>query len=185
VSDDFLRSGRHLHYGSYYLQTNLLPVAPQIMERARQLGLTVSLDTNWDPAGVWRQGVSQALKLANVFFLNDREALAISGAATVDQAAAKLAAQGPIVAVKLGAQGALVQAGRERIIAPVERVAQPVDTIGAGDSFDAGFLAAWLQGLPLAACAAVGNRCGRATTLARGGIAGQLHRSSVPELCIA
>jgi len=185
VSDDFLRSGRHLHYGSYYLQTNLLPVAPQIMERARQLGLTVSLDTNWDSAGKWAQGRSQTLEHADLFFRNERETRALGKSDELSEPANRLATHGLIVAVKLGGLGCLVQANGEQIVAPAEPVAQPVDTVGAGDSFGAGFLVAWLQVSPLAACAAAGHRCGRATTLARGGIAGQFHRSSAPVLSLA
>ncbi len=57
-----------------------------------------------------------------------------------------------------------------------------MDTIGAGDSFDAGFLAGWLRGLPLADCAALANACGRASTQARGGIQGQPTLADFPLL---
>jgi sugar/nucleoside kinase (ribokinase family) len=173
ITDTFLRSGRHLHYASYYLQTNLLPAAPAILRRAKELGLTVSLDTNWDPAGRWEAGLRSALAAADLFFPNDREALAISGAGDLASAAAALFGLGPTVAVKLGERGAYVQSAAGSWMVPVLPVEQPVDTVGAGDSFDAGFVAGWLCGLPAAECAALGNACGRATTLARGGIQGQ------------
>ena len=96
----------------------------------------------------------------------------------IGDAAARLAALGPVVALKLGAGGALVVSPGRSFAAPVEPVGHVVDAIGAGDSFDAGFVAAWLAGLPLRECAAWGNACGRASTQAQGGIQGQLCTSA-------
>ena len=182
ITDEFLRSARHLHYGSYYLQTNLLPQAAAIMRRARELGLTVSLDTNWDPSGAWDSGLRAALIQADLFFPNEQEALAITGTDDVDEALGKLLQLAPTVAIKLGEKGVLAGHGQERLAVPVEPVLHVVDTIGAGDSFDAGFLAGWLRGLPLDACATIGNACGRGTTQARGGIIGQPRLADIPQL---
>jgi len=173
ITDEFLLSGRHLHYGSYYLQTNLLPAAPAILQQAKGLGLTTSLDTNWDPAEMWNGGLEIALRWTDLFFPNEQEALAITRTSSADEALAVLIEKVPTVAIKLGERGVLVGQRGERLAMPVEPVAQIVDTVGAGDSFDAGFLAGWLRGLPLAECAALGNACGRATTQARGGLLGQ------------
>jgi len=182
VTDEFLQSGGHLHLGSYYLLTNLLSAFPEIVGRARQLGLSVSVDTNWDPDETWDRGLEQVLSQVDLFFPNEQEALAITGASRVDDALSALLERVPIVAVKLGERGVLVgyPGGRDHV--PVEPVARPVDTIGAGDSFDAGFVAAWLQGHPPEECAAIGNACGRATLEARGGLLGQLSRDDLPGL---
>ncbi|NPV09189.1 MAG: carbohydrate kinase family protein [Anaerolineae bacterium] len=174
VTDEFLSSARHLHYGSYYLQTNLLPRAAEIMARAREFGLTVSLDTNWDPEGRWDGGLTQALAHVDVILPNQQEALAITGMTDVEDAVTALLTRVPVVAVKLGERGSLAATEGERSLVPVPPVARVVDTIGAGDSFDAGFLAGWLSGLSLAQSAAIGNACGRATTQAAGGLQGQL-----------
>ena len=182
ITDDWLREGRHLHYGSYYLQTHLLPIAPEILRRAKALGLTTSLDTNWDPDGAWGSNLQQTLAHTDLFMPNEQEALAITGVPGVAQALTRLLEQVPVVAIKRGAQGALVGQGEVRHAVPVSPVCDPRDTIGAGDSFDAGFLAGWLAGLSLEQCAALGNRCGRATTEAYGGLAGQPLASHCPEL---
>lgn len=182
ITDRFLALGRHLHYCSYYLQTNLLPAAAEILQRAKALGLTVSLDTNWDPAATWDGGLQAALGHADLFFPNEQEARAITGVADLQGALAALLQRVPTVAVKLGERGVLVGHGEERLAVPVEPVVRPVDTVGAGDSFDAGFVAGWLRGLPLATCAAIGNACGRATTLARGGLLGQPKAADLSEL---
>src|SRR4029077_15388942 len=97
---EWLRRGRHLHYCSYFLQTNLLPHASNILRRARTLGLSVSLDTNWDPANAWENGVMDSVRAANVFFPNEQEAIAIARASHVGEALDRLTALSPLVAVK-------------------------------------------------------------------------------------
>jgi ribokinase len=180
ITDDFLRLGRHIHYCSYYLQTNLLPAVPDFLRQAKTIGLTISIDTNWDPSEKWDGGLQDSLRLADVFLPNEREARAITGCKNLSSAAQQLVELGQLTVVKLGAEGVLVVTPQGQLSVPVENVAHPVDTIGAGDSFDGGFVAAWLRGLPLEVCATVGNACGRANILARGGIAGQLWRADLP-----
>jgi sugar/nucleoside kinase (ribokinase family) len=181
ITDALLSRARHLHYCSYYLQTNLLSVAPLILQRARALGLTVSLDTNWDPDGRWEGGLRAALAHVDLFLPNEQEALAISGATRLDDALDFLVGELhlPVVAVKRGEAGALAATGVERLVVAVDPLVTLADAIGAGDSFDGGFVAAWLAGRPLAECAALGNACGRASTQARGGIAGQLRSADL------
>jgi sugar/nucleoside kinase (ribokinase family) len=136
----------------------------------------VSLDTNWDPAETWDGGLRESIAQADLFFPNENEALAIARQDNLESALKMLHAWGRpelVVVVKQGADGALVSYSDGRVSVPVQPVQILVDTIGAGDSFDAGFLAGWLRGLPLADCAALGNACGRASTQARGGIQGQ------------
>jgi sugar/nucleoside kinase (ribokinase family) len=145
----------------------------------------VSLDTNWDPAETWDGGLRESIAQADLFFPNENEALAITRQDNLESALKVLHTWGRpelVVVVKQGADGALVSANGARIEVPVSPVETLVDTIGAGDSFDAGFLAGWLRGLPLADCAALGNACGRATTQARGGIQGQPTRADFPLL---
>jgi len=182
ITDDFLRSGRHFHYCSYYLQANLLSAAPNILRRVKAMGLTVSLDTNWDPDEVWDGGLHSCLGLSDVFLPNEREARAITRCESLPDAVQQLVHLGPLIVVKMGDQGVLVAGSESQFTEPVEVVLHPLDTVGAGDSFDGGFIAAWLRGLTLEVCAAVGNACGRANTLARGGIAGQLWRADLPQM---
>ncbi len=174
VSDELLASARHLHHGSYFLHTGLRPGMGGIFRRAHALGLTTSLDTNWDPDDRWT-GLDDLLPLTDVFFPNEEEALRISGRSTVDQAAADFIAMGVrIVALKLGKKGARVYT-REGIT--LSQTSTPVsggDSIGAGDSFDGGFLAAWLRGLPLERALQVAMACGRGVASRIGGLAGQL-----------
>ncbi len=179
VTDELLASARHLHHGSYYLHTGLRPGIPQIFRRAKALGLSISLDTNWDPAERWDGVMDELLPMTDVFFPNDQEALHISGAKDLDAAARAFLARGVrVTALKAGAKGARVYAGGVRLERPVEPVSGG-DSIGAGDSFDAGFLAGWLRGLPLERCLEIGMACGRSVAGKIGGVAGQLRWDEV------
>jgi len=173
VTDRMLGAARHLHYGSYFLHTQLRPHVPEIFRRARALGLSVSLDTNWDPADRWDGTLPEAIALADIVMPNEREALRTTGCATDADAVRWFLAKGVrVVTLKRGAAGADVHAGLEHHAVATPPVAGG-DGIGAGDSFDAGFLAAWLRGLPLDRCLRVGCICGRAVASGTGGLEGQ------------
>ena len=181
VSDELLAAARHLHHGSYYLHTGLRPGIPDIFRRAKALGLSISLDTNWDPDEKWDGVLDELLPLTDVFFPNDQEALHLSRRSGLDDAAQVFLEQGVrVVALKAGAKGARIYTPSQRL----ERAVIPVsggDSIGAGDSFDAGFLAGWLRGLPLERCLEIGMACGRAVASKIGGVAGQLSWDSFRE----
>lgn len=174
VTDAFLASARHLHHGSYYLHTRLRPAIPAIFQRARLLGLTTSLDTNWDPDEGWDGGLEAVLPLTDIFLPNEQEALRISRRYNLLEAAARFQQMGvKIVVIKAGAKGALVYSGDTTLKHKVTPVTGG-DSIGAGDSFDAGFLAGWLRGLPLEKCLEIASACGRSVASQIGGVAGQL-----------
>jgi sugar/nucleoside kinase (ribokinase family) len=144
---------------------------PELFKRAIALGLTTSLDTNWDPEEKW-VGVDELLKHTTVFLPNDAEALSLTGAPTVVEAAERLAAQSSIVAVKMGVDGGLVFDGDSLYRAPIIPV-EVVDTVGAGDTFDAGFIFGFLQGWSLERCLKLGIVCGSLSTRMAGGITSQ------------
>jgi sugar/nucleoside kinase (ribokinase family) len=163
---------RHLHLGSYFLLTQLLPEVPELFCRARAAGMTVSLDTNYDPSEKWTSGMDEVLGLVDVFLPNETEACRISGKQSLPEALDALAQRVPLVAVKLGEQGALARRAGQTVHVP-SYPAHVVDTVGAGDSFDAGFLYGWLQGWELQRCLRLGAACGTLSTQAAGGTAAQ------------
>jgi len=165
---------RHLHVGSVFLLDALRPRLAERFAAARRAGITTSLDCNWDPRGAWDGGLWRILGQADVFLPNAAEAKRISGRDAVEDAARALAAAGPrVVAVKCGADGALA-AEPDGTVTRVPAIAvDAVDATGAGDSFDAGFLAAWLAGRPVRDCLAVGVACGSLSTCGIGGTAAQ------------
>jgi sugar/nucleoside kinase (ribokinase family) len=169
----YLTSARHFHLSSLFLQTGLHPGLPQLFDDLRSAGLTVSLDTNDDPTGAWHGVLDLLLDKVDILLPNEDELLQIADAATTEQALDKLAPRLPLIVVKCGTRGALVQRGKERKWVP-PCVVEPVDTIGAGDSFNAGFLNAWLAGEDPMRAAAMGNLTGALSTLRPGGV--EAHR---------
>jgi sugar/nucleoside kinase (ribokinase family) len=173
---------RHLHAGSTAIQPRLRTGLPRLFHDARVAGVSTSFDANWDPDRRW-DDIDGALATADVFFPNEREAALISG--EIDPLAAAHAlvrrahevgrdeGAGPLtVAVKLGGDGALVVRGDEALRLPAVEV-QVVDSTGAGDAFDAGFIYGLLDGRSLAATLALAVACGSISTRAIGGVDGQ------------
>jgi sugar/nucleoside kinase (ribokinase family) len=171
IPDDLLRQARHLHVASFFLQTALQPGLPGLFRRAQALGLTTSLDTNYDPDEQWR-GFDELLAATDVFLPNETEACSLTGAVTVEQAAVELSARVNTVAIKLGARGALGVSRGERIESPSIPV-EVVDTVGAGDSFDAGFIYGYLHGWPSVKTLRLAAVCGALSTRAAGGTSTQ------------
>jgi sugar/nucleoside kinase (ribokinase family) len=156
---------------SYFLQTALQPGLPDLFQRAHALGLTTSLDSNWDPSGAWH-GFDDLLGRVDVFLPNEKEALAISGLPNAEAAAKALARKSRLVSVKQGGLGALACCGDELIRVPALPV-QIVDTVGAGDSFDAGFLHGFLNGWSLKKTLSLAAACGFLSARRPGGTSAQ------------
>jgi len=171
VTDHLLSRSRHLHVASYFLQTSLQPGLPGLFRRAHDLGLSVSLDTNWDPSGRWAD-VEELLRLTDLFFPNAAEAMALARTSAVDDALDALARLGPTLAVKLGQDGAVARRGDETTRAPALPMVV-ADTVGAGDSFDAGFVYGWLDRWPLERSLRLAVACGSLSVRAHGGTAAQ------------
>jgi sugar/nucleoside kinase (ribokinase family) len=171
VTNDLLRRSRHLHIASYFLQTALQPGLPDLFARAHALGLTTSLDTNWDPSGEWR-GFDELLCRVDVFLPNENEALALTGTKEIESAIQRLGESCKVVAIKLGADGAIARRGGETARAPAIPV-EVVDTVGAGDTFDAGFLFGWLNGWSLEKTLSLAVVCGSLSARAAGGTSAQ------------
>lgn len=164
----YLASARHFHLSSLFLHRALQPDLPGILRKLKAEGLSLSLDTNDDPENRWGAPLDELLGIVDIFLPNEDEACRITGKSDAESAIESLAKRVPLVAVKCGKRGSLVaQAGR-RWQVPAQLVT-PVDTIGAGDSFDAGFLAAYLRGEAPDACADFGNRTAALSTLRQGG----------------
>lgn len=179
VPPALVRRARHVHAGSVFLLDVARPDLPALFRAARAAGSTTSFDTNWDPRDAWDGGVRALLAETDVFLPNAAEATRIAGEADVEVAARALVALGArVVAVKLGPEGALASTADSRIARCPALSVQSIDTIGAGDAFDAGFLAGWLAGRPLEACLALGVACGSLSTR---GVGGTVAQPTLPE----
>jgi sugar/nucleoside kinase (ribokinase family) len=171
ISDALLCQAQHLHVASYFLQTKLQPDLPDLFRRAHSLGLTNSLDTNYDPSEKWI-GFDELLSVTDIFFPNKTEALSITQTNNVEAAGRQLANKSKFVAIKLGADGAAIPTNDHVLFVPSIPV-NIIDTIGAGDSFDAGFLYGYLNRWDLGTSLRLGVVCGALSTGAAGGTAAQ------------
>jgi sugar/nucleoside kinase (ribokinase family) len=172
VPDASLAGFDHLHASSFYFQDGLRPDFPDLFARARRAGLTTSLDAGFDPSQRWDGGIRETLRETDLFFPNEVELQALTGRADPGEALASLENGRTRVVAKLGAQGAMALEDGQLVHVPAYP-AEPVDTTGAGDSFDAGFLHLWLQGAPLLECLRLGAACGALSTRGLGGTAAQ------------
>jgi sugar/nucleoside kinase (ribokinase family) len=173
VDRKLIRSTRHVHVSSFFLQTALAPGLPELLSEAREAGASVSLDPNWDPAEVWDGGLRQLLRQIDLFLPNAEEAVRIAGETEPEAAARSIAQNGPTVAVKLGADGALAADAGEVVRVTPPTVVDPIDTTGAGDSFDAGVIAGLLAGWGTERSLSLGCVSGALSTQAVGGTAAQ------------
>ena len=181
---DFLASARHFHLSSYFLQTGLRDDVPRLCAYLKRAGLTISVDPNDDPLGRWDNSFFLVLKYIDVLMPNQREVCEMMRDSNAERAIARLSELVPLLVVKRGARGALaVQAGRRY---EAEAIAVTlVDAIGAGDSFNAGFLYAWLNGSPLDRCLRFGNLAGAFSTTAAGGVEAFRNRRGLEEFLSA
>ncbi|MFB0517061.1 MAG: carbohydrate kinase family protein, partial [Candidatus Neomarinimicrobiota bacterium] len=140
----------------------------ELFKRAKGAGLTTSFDPGWDPQEEWTEDIMEVLRNVDVFLPNEQEALNISDRKTVDEALAELGSYSQVAVIKQGEEGVTCLAD-ERIIRVRTYRVEPVDTTGAGDSFNAGFLNEWLQGSDIRQCLKAGAACGALATTKMGG----------------
>jgi sugar/nucleoside kinase (ribokinase family) len=172
VADSAMAGLDHLHVSSFFFQEGLRPELPDLFARAHRAGLTTSLDTGFDPSGRWDDGIRETLALTDLFFPNEVELEALTGARDPAEGLRRLRNGRTRVVAKLGTHGAMTLDGDAIVRVPAYHV-EAVDTTGAGDSFNAGFLHRWLEGAPLVECLRLGAACGALSTLGLGGTAAQ------------
>jgi sugar/nucleoside kinase (ribokinase family) len=160
IDRDLLRASRHLHVASFHLLDGLRPGLEALVAEAHDAGLTVSLDPQGDPGGGDIPLLARLAAQVDVLFVNEQEDAALEAAGC------------RLVVVKRGARGARARKG-DRVVEAAAPEVGVVDATGAGDSFDAGFLAARLAGEPVQAALALACACGALSTRALGGAAAQ------------
>jgi sugar/nucleoside kinase (ribokinase family) len=164
----YLTDSHHFHFSSFYLQTGLQSQVGHLLQAMKQAGLTVSLDTNDDPKDRWQGDLPSILRHVDVFLPNSREACRIAGTDDVEKALEILSQLVPVVVIKLGKHGSVARRGSERFDSQALNV-DMVDAVGAGDSFDAGFLSQYVRGADLPSCLRMGNMAGAFSTTRAGG----------------
>lgn len=169
VNDRHLEIARHLHVSSVFLQPKIQKKIVSLFSRAKQKGMTTSLDIQWDPAEKWDIDFEKLLPFVDVFLPNIQELLAITKKKTIEEAIDVLKPFVNTLAIKMGKEGSWGVQGNTSIKYAPFLNTQIVDAIGAGDSFNAGFIRAFIKGEALNKCLSFGNICGAINTTSAGG----------------
>lgn len=169
IGIDQLKQARHLHFSSYFLQPKIKPNVGKLFKQAKELGLTTSFDAQWDPAEKWDLDLSYVLPYVDVFLPNEVEALNLTAEKTLAAALEKLGRLGNIIVVKRGEKGSISRQGDDIFEAEAFLNKNVVDAIGAGDSFNAGFIFKFIQGQTVKECQIFGNLMGAINTTQPGG----------------
>ena len=167
---DYLRSARHFHLASFFLQQGLIQDLPRLLALIKEAGLTISLDSNDDPSATWSGPMAECLRFVDVLMPNQREAMALADTDSIEFAIDHLSKLVPLLVVKRGSEG-VVAIDRGRRLEQSAFQVQPVDAVGAGDSFNAGFLHGYLKGWTTELCLKMGNLAGAWSTTQIGGTA--------------
>jgi sugar/nucleoside kinase (ribokinase family) len=171
IKDEVIQGSRHLHVSSVFLQPALKPGLVELFTRARDLGLTTSLDTQWDPDEKWDLPLRQLLPLVDVFLPNMTEFLSLTQSQALEEGLMKVASHANIISVKDGSNGAWLWSRGELFHQEAFSNPEVMDCIGAGDSFDAGFIHFFVRKKSLKECLEFATLAGAVNTTASGGTA--------------
>lgn len=169
ISDETLRKVRHLHISSIYLQTALKPDIINLFRRAKVLGLSTSLDPQWDPAEIWETNLEELLPYVDIFLPNEAEILNLTRKDSIENAWEQIKPYANIVLIKRGKAGSVLFSDTETFQAISYLNENVVDAIGAGDSFNAGYIFKFLNGGTPQVCQEFGNLMGAISTTFSGG----------------
>jgi sugar/nucleoside kinase (ribokinase family) len=169
IDFDFMAGARHMHFANCFMQPGIRKDLVTLFRRARELGLTTSLDPQWDPEEKWDLQLLELLPFVDVFLPNMAEFRSLSGSSSIQEGLDRLKDHANNIVIKNGSEGALCWNGRELIVQPAFRNDEVVDCVGAGDSFDAGFIKDFIKNKPLNKCLETGALTGAINTTRAGG----------------
>lgn len=169
ITEEILSQAKHMHFSSYFLQPGIQNDIKRLFKCAKDLGLSTSLDIQWDPNEKWDFDYKEVLKYVDVFMPNEQEIMYLTNEKSVDNAIEKLIPFANNIVVKMGSKGSLLVSGGKKIFKESFLNNNVVDAIGAGDSFNAGFIFKYTNGNDLNSCQEFGNLTGAVNTTASGG----------------
>jgi sugar/nucleoside kinase (ribokinase family) len=164
----YVFGAKHLHLSSYFLQKGMRPGLVELFRKAKAAGLTTSLDTNDDPENRWSDDIQLVLKYVDILLPNEHEACKLAKVDDPSRAAEVLSQKVPLVVVKRGSQGAIARRGTEKF-SGFPPMIDCVDPVGAGDSFDAGFVHQFIRGAKTEDCLKFANIIGALSATRAGG----------------
>ncbi|MCK5209858.1 MAG: carbohydrate kinase family protein [Cyclobacteriaceae bacterium] len=185
IQTEQLLSSKHLHFSSYFFQPGIKPDLASLFKKAKSLGLTTSLDPQWDPAETWDFDYAKILPYVDIFLPNEGELKHITGMSNLEDAVNTVQEFCNILVVKNGSKGSSIYHDGQVTHAKPFLNTSVVDAIGAGDSFNAGFIFKFIRKSPLQECHQFGNLMGAVSTTQPGGTTAFENYESVMEIARA
>ena len=179
---NILSQAKHMHFSSYFLQPGIAKDLAILFRKAKEAGLTVSFDPQWDPDEKWDIDLKKVLPFVDVFLPNNFEFLALTGMNDINTAMLGLKEYAHIIAVKAGTEGSYVYHNNQISHCPAFLNKEVVDAIGAGDSFNAGFIYKFVNGSSIEKCQEYANLMGAVSTTASGGTAAFQNKETIEEI---
>ena len=170
ISKENLSKAKHVHFSSYFLQPGLKGDLGKLFRLCKELGLTTSFDMQWDPYEKWDLNIENVLPYVDLFFPNEKELLLLTGKSNIGEAIDSIKKYIKILAIKRGNQGSAVFHENNLKDMPSFLNKKVIDTTGAGDSFNAGFILKFINGFNIEECQKFGNLMGAVSTTAAGGV---------------
>ena len=169
ITGENISKGNHLHFSSYFLQPGFRDKLAGLFKLAKNAGMTTSFDVQWDPEENWQFDYREVIPFVDVFLPNEKELQMLTGKTNTEDAIEEIKGITKILAVKMGNRGSLLVCDGMNIFKPAFLNKEVVDAIGAGDSFNAGFIYQYIKGSPLEKCQEFANLTGAVSTTAAGG----------------
>ncbi len=169
ITEGDLMKAKHLHFSSYFLQPGMWNGLGKLFRMAKKLGLTTSFDMQWDPQETWKLDIADVLPNVDVFLPNENELMFLAGKDNLKDAIESIKKHTNILVIKRGNKGSMVHLNDQLLDLPPFLNKQVVDAIGAGDSFNAGFIYKFINGSSISECQKFGNLTGAVSTTASGG----------------
>ena len=183
INPEVFKQTKHIHISSIFMQSGVKRDLMKILELCKANGVTTSLDTQWDPVEQWDLDYKAVLPLLTVFMPNETELKYLTHSTKLDEAIEKIRPYTNAAVIKCGSRGSLLmRQGKQDRIQKALLNKNVVDCIGAGDSFNSGFIARLAAGDALDICQQYGNMTGAVNTTAAGGTTAFTSREEVERI---
>ena len=183
IDPEVFKTTKHIHISSIYMQSGVKRDLKKILELCQANGVTTSLDSQWDPVEKWDLDWKTILPMVTVFMPNETELKFLTRCNTLEEAIETIRPYTNAAVIKCGSKGSILirkgQPDRKQAALLNKNV---VDCIGAGDSFNSGFITRLAAGDPLDRCQEYGNMTGAVNTTAAGGTTAFTCREDVEKI---
>jgi sugar/nucleoside kinase (ribokinase family) len=169
IKSETLSAAGHMHFSSCFLQPGIRPDLVALFRKAKELGLTTSFDAQWDPEEKWDIPLEKLLPWVDVFLPNIQEFKFLAKCSTIEEGIDKLRDFANYIIIKNGSEGAIAWDGKSLVTQPAFKNDHIIDCIGAGDSFNAGFIREFINKKPMGKCLETAVLTGALNTTRAGG----------------